>query len=130
MTKRELRWRFKDLPTAGEVADLVEQEVITREEARDLLFNAKKTHDIAEENNALREQIKFLQDTIDKLINKLATGRIYEFVNTYTPRYPTTYWLGVGKNSDYDMKFSANNVTLCSSSNIKDDTSLGAKVLN
>lgn len=112
MTKQQLLWRFKELPTAGEIADLVAQEVITKEEARNLLFNDKKGHDVAEENKALKEQIEFLQDTVDKLIDKLSGSHTYHtFTNTYTPNYPTKYWISAGRNADYNL--GGGSVMLC-----------------
>lgn len=44
MTKKDLIWKLKAQPTAGELADLVKQGVLTSEEARAIIFNkGKKT---------------------------------------------------------------------------------------
>ena len=93
MTKKiELVWRLKNRPTVNEITDLKRDELITKEEARDLLFNSDQK-DSEIEVKALKEQIKFLQDTVDKLINKLnSTGSPWVFQHTYTPYYPTRYW--------------------------------------
>lgn len=99
MTAKSLKWRLRELPTGDEIAQLVEQGVITKEEARDLLFS--DGNDTQEENKALKEQIKFQQETIDKLIDKLNSSNAYWTIHhTYTPRYPTTYWINaVGSSS-------------------------------
>lgn len=44
MTNKDLTWKLKAQPTAGEVADLVKQGVLTPDEARAIIFNkGKKT---------------------------------------------------------------------------------------
>lgn len=85
MTK--LNWRLKELPTADEIASLVEQEVITKEEAREMLFKDKKEIDQDEKTKALKEQIEFLEGVIDRLTK---TRSAWSW--TYTPSYPTIYW--------------------------------------
>lgn len=98
MTK-DLVWRLKNLPEAGEIADLVSTGVITKEEAREILFKpeALKRDEESEQVKSLKEQVEFQQQTIDKLINKLSSRYDgWTFVNTYTPRYPTQYWMTAG----------------------------------
>jgi hypothetical protein len=44
MTKKDLTWKLKAQPTAGEIASLVENGVLTPDEARAIIFNkGKKT---------------------------------------------------------------------------------------
>lgn len=44
MTKKDLTWKLKAQPTAGELAELVKQGVVTPDEARAIIFNkGKKT---------------------------------------------------------------------------------------
>jgi len=84
---------LKDLPDASDVAELVDKKIITPEEGRSLLFNDKKSADSSVENKALKEQIKFLQETVDKLIDKLnKTNAHWLFAHTYRPTQPTIYW--------------------------------------
>lgn len=94
--KKDLTWRLSELPDATDVARLVEQMVITVDEAREILFRERTNDDKSDryvEVKSLKEQIKFQQDTIDKLISKL--GKV-QFTNTYIPRYPTSYWVSSG----------------------------------
>ena len=66
MTKTNfMRWKLPQLPTAEGISHLVEQKVITAEEAREILFNLEKKSDSDEEN--LKGEIKFLRELIQRL---------------------------------------------------------------
>ena len=68
--KEELVWRLKELPSAEGVSRLVEQGIITADQAREILFSKPVEKDEKEENKALKEQVKFLQDMVERLINQ------------------------------------------------------------
>lgn len=88
MTKKnELVWRLKERPTVSEVTELFTQKLIDEEEARSLLFNDSKSRDMDEENKALKEQIEFLQKTVDKLVSNRGWDKF-----TYTTVNPTVHW--------------------------------------
>lgn len=87
MTKKMV-WRLKDLPTGDEVAALVEQGVLSKDEAREILLRDEEEENKDEKVKALKEQIEFLQKVVDAL-----TRRQYTTI-TYTPTYPVTYWSG------------------------------------
>lgn len=98
MTKKtSLNWRLTDLPTVGEVTDLVNSEVITKDEARDILFSEKdKTSVDNEQIKAYKEQIEFLQG----LVNKLSQNNVNRFIGyTYTFTTPKSYWLNTWQDS-------------------------------
>jgi hypothetical protein len=66
MTKKEeLVWRLGKLPTVEEITSLINNKVITQDEAREILFNKK----IEEERDikSLETEIKFLRDLVEKL---------------------------------------------------------------
>lgn len=86
MTKK-LNWRLQDLPTGDEVAQLVEQKVITVDEARDILFKDQGEQKKDEEVKALKDQIEFLQDLVEKLSSRNNWSTF-----TYIPSYPIRYW--------------------------------------
>jgi len=88
--KKTLNWRLQDLPTAGEVAELVNSEVITKEEAREILFSEKdKTQISNEQIQAYKEQIEFLQG----LVTKLSAHSANRFIGyNYTFTTPKVYW--------------------------------------
>lgn len=89
MTKKQLKWRLSELPTGSEVAELVEQEIITKDEAREILFNEQGVDDDADKVKALEEQVKFLQKVVDALSQRKHT------TITYTTPY-TWYGGGIG----------------------------------
>lgn len=45
MTNKDLTWKLKAQPTAGELAELVKQGVLSADEARDIIFNKGKRED-------------------------------------------------------------------------------------
>lgn len=45
MTNKDLTWKLKAQPTAGELAELVKMNVLTADEARDIIFNKGKRED-------------------------------------------------------------------------------------
>lgn len=88
MTKTKLNWRLKDLPTGDEIATLVQQEVITKDEARELLFKDQEERDTDTEIKALKEQIKFLE----QVVHNLSRGRT---TTTFIPALQP-YWYSTG----------------------------------
>ena len=91
MTKKtKLVWKLKDLPTGDELASLVEQKVITPEEAREIILSEEKV-----DSNALKakeEEIKFLRDLVDTLARRHnGWTTIYHEYERLTPRYPVWY---------------------------------------
>jgi len=64
MTK-QLKWRLGKLPTPDEVLKLVNDKLITKEEARDILFNEEV--ETERDKESLEAEIKFLRDLVEKL---------------------------------------------------------------
>lgn len=92
MTKKEkddLVWRLKELPTAEGVSRLVEQGIITADQARDILFSKPVEKNTDEENKALKEQVKFLQELVDRLVSQRHSIAV---PYTYTVKTPLVYW--------------------------------------
>jgi len=69
MTKKKiiLRWKFKDLPNAGEIASLVERKVVTAEEARKILFSEVEMDESDRDSKSYRSEIVFLREIISQL---------------------------------------------------------------
>lgn len=84
MTKKKMAWRLKKLPTGDEIARLVEQKVITTQEARDILFSSKDERD----TESLKSEIKFLRELVDKLSTRQT---IVETIRE-VPRYRDFGW--------------------------------------
>lgn len=76
----ELKWRLQELPTGGEIADLVSQEVITKEEARQILFSKPSKESDSEVIKTLKAEINFLRELTERLANKSYVG-----INTWQP---------------------------------------------
>lgn len=81
MTNKDLTWKLKAQPTAGEVADLVKQGVLTPDEARAIIFNkGKKTssggkttavHLLIDQSGSMNETRKSTVDGINEYIDTL-----------------------------------------------------------
>ncbi len=61
----KLKWRLSKLPTVEELLKLVNDKVITQEEAKEILFNQETESE--RDTNSLKEEIKFLRETIEHL---------------------------------------------------------------
>lgn len=64
MTKK-LVWRMGKLPTVEELRQLVQDKIITQEEAREVLFNLEEEED--RDKKSLESEIKFLRELVEKL---------------------------------------------------------------
>ena len=93
MTKTKLSWRLGKLPTPEEVSKLVNDKIITHEEAREILFKSEEDRD----KSSLEEEIKFLRELVEKLAK--SRSQIVEVIREVQPIYyhstwtqPYTYW--------------------------------------
>lgn len=80
MTNKDLTWKLKAQPTAGEVADLVKQGVLTPDEARAIIFNkGKKTSEGGKTTvvHLLIDQSGSMSSTRQSTVNG-----INEYINT------------------------------------------------
>ena len=90
MTKN-LKWRLGKLPTPDEVLKLLNEKLITKEEARDILFSEEKADEKSKES--MGEEIKFLKEVVEKLSNN-QTSRIVEVIRDVQPIYYQRSWYG------------------------------------
>ena len=69
MTKKTfMRWKLKTLPTPTDITALIEKGVISKDEARDILFNSEE---VGERSiDSLKQEIKFLRELVEKLANR------------------------------------------------------------
>lgn len=97
----ELKWRLSALPSGAEVAQLVEQKVITTDEAREILFTeqSKVQLEEPEKMKSLQEEVKFLRNLVDVLASTRSGGYtvVYEQWKRYNPVFATwhTNYAGV-----------------------------------
>ena len=88
MTK-QLKWRLGKLPTPDEVLKLVNDKLITKEEARDILFNEEA--ETERDAKSLEDEIKFLRELVQKLSNN-NSSRIVEVIREVHKPYATWDW--------------------------------------
>lgn len=86
MTKN-LKWRLGKLPTVEELNTLIKDEIITKEEARDILFT--EVDEKQESVTDLKQEIKFLRELVEKLAGK---SKIVETIKYIEKPYQTWGW--------------------------------------
>ena len=93
-----LKWRLGKLPTPMEVTSLVNDKLITKEEAREILFTEESKTE--RDEKSLEEEIKFLRELVEKLSDN-KQDRIIEVIKTVQVPYiqypwyqPYQYWCG------------------------------------
>jgi hypothetical protein len=64
MTKKII-WRLREQPTAESLRELVKDTILTKEEARQILFNYETEDE--RDKKSLESEIKFLREIIEKL---------------------------------------------------------------
>jgi hypothetical protein len=68
MMTKNLKWRLKTPPTAEAVRDLVDAGVLSKDEAREILFTTED--ETVEDTTALKSEINFLRELVEKLSSK------------------------------------------------------------
>lgn len=85
---KKLVWRLGKLPTPQEVSDLLKEEIITQDEAREILFNTET--DEERDSNSLKDEIKFLREVIKNLSEN--SSKTVEIIQKVEPRYFQYGW--------------------------------------
>lgn len=97
--QKKLTWKLKDAPTVEDITELLENNVITSDEARQILFKEEEPKTDADRIEALEEQIKLLTDLIKHLPNNNLTYVPYireiEVPRKYLP-YWKEVWMSTG----------------------------------
>lgn len=70
------KWRLSELPTPAEVGQLVRDEILTKEEAREILISQETDED--RDKKSLQGEIKFLRELVEKLSNNRRADIIKE----------------------------------------------------
>ena len=73
---KKIVWRLKEQPTAESLQGLVERNILTKEEAREILFSSEEAED--RDKKSLESEIKFLRELVEKLSND--KSRIVEII--------------------------------------------------
>lgn len=132
----KLKWRLGKLPTSNEVIDLLTQKLITKEEAREILFN--EIDESKRDEESLKEEIKFLKELVSKLTSRSNIVETIRYVekpySTYTWYRPYEVYCSTGiPNSSYTTAtLGTNNLTYadCSNSSLLCASGTGASYLS
>ena len=85
MTKRII-WRLKEQPTSEMLQGLVSSGILTKDEAREILFNLEEQTD--RDLESLKSEIKFLRELVEKLANTQKVVEIIREIENPYRRYP------------------------------------------
>jgi len=87
MTKKII-WRLKEQPTSEMLRELVKDQILTKEEAREILFNLEEQTD--RDIESLKSEIKFLRELVEKLANSQKVVEIIREIER--PYRPYPWW--------------------------------------
>ncbi len=108
----KLKWRLTKLPTVDELTLLVEKNIVTKEEAKEILFNNET--DESRDKDSLKDEIKFLRGMIEKLADK---SRVSSIVYEYRDMYPNVQWYTPYYSwSNQGYSFGNSSIALCGAS--------------
>ncbi len=85
----KIKWRLGSLPTPEEITLLLAQGVLTKDEAREILFSLETDED--RDKKSLQEEIKFLRELVQKLSNNQTT-RIIETIREVQKPWQKFEW--------------------------------------
>ena len=107
MKKTNIKWRLGILPTPSELNELVSSDLITKEEARNMLLTIEEVED--RDKKSLEEEIKFLRTLVES-ITKNNTKTIIETIKYIEKPYYNQSWY-----APYQVWCGAVNIPLTSS---------------
>lgn len=119
----KLTWRLASKPSLDDVTTLLEKEVITKDEARQMLFSEVDRNG---QIKALEEQVEFLKDIIDRL-SKQPAQTVWHYVQAYAPQRqwntvgyisPSVLCAAVGKLADSSTSQTLSNGTTLTTYNL------------
>ena len=87
MTKKII-WRLKEQPSSESLRELVKDGILTKEEAREILFSQQE--DTERDSESLKAEIKFLRELVEKLSNRSQIIREVEIVKV--PYYHSSWY--------------------------------------
>jgi polyhydroxyalkanoate synthesis regulator phasin len=89
--KKIIKWRLKELPTPETLDKLVKIGILSKDEARQILFSEEET-DTKEERSidGLKEEIKFLRELVEKL--SISRDKTVEIIREVEKTYCRGHW--------------------------------------
>jgi polyhydroxyalkanoate synthesis regulator phasin len=85
MTKKII-WRLKESPTTEKLSNLVRDGILTKDEAREILFNL--TDESERSIESYQQEIKFLRELIEKLSNRTQIVEVIKEVRHIHDSHP------------------------------------------
>lgn len=86
MTTKTLKWRLDSRPTVEELLQLVDKEIITKEEAKQILITESDR-----DTKSYQDEIKFLRELVEKLSNN-QHSKIVEIIREVDRPYAKRPW--------------------------------------
>jgi len=84
----KISWRLKEQPTSESLRELVKDGILTKEEAREILFSLQDTDERSIDGFKL--EIKFLRELIDKLVSDRT--KVVEIIREREPYWKRYEW--------------------------------------
>ncbi len=106
--KKKLIWRLREQPTPESLKGLVNTNILTKDEAREILFSSETEED--RDKKSLESEIKFLRNLVEKL-SKGNNSHVVEIIREVEKPYYRWDW-----HEPYRIWCSGDNKLLCSSS--------------
>jgi len=115
--KKKIIWRLKEQPTVESLQKLVENKILTKEEAREILFSSENINEKDDRDiESLKSEVKFLRELVQKLAER---SKIVSVMQEVTIPYrndvwcqPYNTWCGTINDSGY---YTTNSNTMISS---------------
>ena len=99
-------WRLKEQPTAKSIQELVSSGILTKDEARQMIFSSESDRD----KKSLESEIKFLRELVEKLSERsqiASTVKAMEVPYKKDPWFPSyTTWYDGTQYNNADVKVS------------------------
>ena len=89
MKTTKIIWRLKEQPTADNLKELVKEGLLTKDEARQILFSSEEIEQ--RDSNSLKEEIKFLRNLVEKLSQN--KEQIVKYIEIEKQSYPRSPWV-------------------------------------
>lgn len=84
----KIKWRLKALPETHEIAHLVKEGILTKEEAREILISLETDDD--RDKKSLQDEIKFLRQLVESLSS--SRSKIIETIRYVEKPYINQQW--------------------------------------
>lgn len=81
---KKIKWRLGDLPTIGDLRDLVKDEILTKDEAREILLSFETQE--STDKKGLEKELEYLRRLVEKLSERDPVV-VYKYFATHAPNW-------------------------------------------